>query len=142
LHPKYASWNAQLLAAVDEAIAELTSSGQLLGDRSWATFNRALVAHPLGTGVPLVGRLVNMPSDPLPGDVYTPRAHSPRTGPSERMAVSPGREREGILHMPTGQSGHPLSPHYADQHHAWVSGEPLPFLPGATVSRLTLTPAR
>jgi penicillin G amidase len=142
LNPKYASWNAQLLAAVDEAIAELTSSGQLLGDRSWATFNRALVAHPLGTGVPLVGRLVNMPSDPLPGDVYTPRAHSPRTGPSERMAVSPGREREGILHMPTGQSGHPLSPHYGDQHRAWVSGEPLPFLPGATVSRLTLTPAR
>jgi penicillin G amidase len=141
LNPKYASWNAQLLAAVDAAILELTSGGQLLGDRSWATFNRALVAHPLGT-VPLVGRLVNLPSDPLPGDVYTPRAHSPRTGPSERMAVSPGREHEGILHMPTGQSGHPLSPHYSDQHHAWVSGEPLPFLPGATVSRLTLTPAR
>ncbi len=141
LNPKYASWNAQLLAAVDAATLELTSGGQLLGDRSWATFNRALVAHPLGT-VPLVGRLVNMPSDPLPGDVYTPRAHSPRAGPSERMAVSPGREHEGILHMPTGQSGHPLSPHYSDQHRAWVSGEPLPFLPGATVPRLTLTPAR
>jgi penicillin amidase len=56
------------------------------------------------------------------------------------MAVSPGREHEGILHMPTGQSGHPLSPHYGDQHRAWVEGSSLPFLPGASTSRLTLTP--
>jgi penicillin amidase len=100
------------------------------------------VTHPLGSAVPLAGRFVNMPSEPLPGDVYTPRAHSPRTGPSERMAVSPGREHEGVLHMPGGQSGHPLSPHYSDQHRAWVTGDPLPFLPGAPIARLTLTPSR
>jgi penicillin amidase len=81
-----------------------------------------------------------MPDDPLPGDIYTPRAHSPRAGPSERMAVSPGLEHEGILHMPTGQSGHPLSPHYRDQHRAWVEGTALPFLPGAVVNRLMLVP--
>jgi len=80
-----------------------------------------------------------MPVDPLPGDIYTPRASTPRTGPSERMAVSPGRESEGILELPTGQSGHPLSPHYGDQYRAWLNGEPTPFLPGATVSTLTLT---
>lgn len=140
LSPAHASWNAQLLAAVDLAIAELTAGGQSLGDRSWASFNRANVAHPLGSAVPFFGRWMNMSSDPLPGDIYTPRAHSPRAGPSERMVVSPGREAEGILHMPTGQSGHPLSPHYGDQHAAWLAGEPVPFLPGPTVSRLTLTP--
>ena len=32
--------------------------------------------------------------------------------------------------MPGGQSGHPLSPHYADGHAAWAKGEPTPFLPG------------
>jgi penicillin amidase len=58
------------------------------------------------------------------------------------MAVSPGREHEGVLHMPGGQSGHPLSPHYSDQHRAWVTGDPLPFLPGAPIARLTLTPSR
>lgn len=31
-------------------------------------------------------------------------------GASMRMAVAPGREAEGILHMPGGQSGHPMSP--------------------------------
>ncbi len=140
LSPDYASWDAQLLAAVDVAIRELTANGETLATRSWGTYNRAIVAHPLGGAVPWAGRFVNMPADSLPGDVYTPRAHSPRTGPSERMVVSPGREHEGIMHMPTGQSGHPLSPHYGDQHQAWVHGDPLPFLPGPTVSRLLLTP--
>ena len=140
LDRKHSSWDAQLLDAVDATIVELTAGGRL-ADRSWGDYNRAIVAHPLGNAVPLLGRWINMPSDPLPGDVFTPRAHSPRAGPSERMVVSPGREHEGILHMPTGQSGHPLSPHYADQHRAWLAGEPLPFLPGPPVSRLTLTPA-
>jgi penicillin amidase len=131
-----------LLAAVDRAIGELTVDGARLSDRTWGDFNRASVTHPLGNAVPFAGRWLNMPDDPLPGDVYTPRAHSPRAGPSERMVVSPGREHEGILHMPTGQSGHPWSPHYGDQHRAWLTGEPIPFLPGPAVSVLTLGPHR
>lgn len=140
LAPQFASWDAQLLDAVDGAIAELAAANGPLADRSWGEFNRAVVTHPLGSALPVAGSWLNMPADPLPGDIYAPRAHSPRAGPSERMAVSPGREHEGILHMPGGQSGHPLSPHYGDQHRAWVSGEPLPFLPGVSVSRLTLSP--
>ena len=140
LDPKFASWEAALVSAVDDAIDELTSGSGKLSDRSWGEFNRAIVAHPLGNALPLAGRWLNMPNDTLPGDIYAPRAHSPRAGPSERMVVSPGREAEGILHMPTGQSGHPLSPHYGDQHHAWLAGDVVPFLPGATVSRLTLVP--
>jgi penicillin amidase len=141
LPSRYESWEALLVSAVDQAIVELTSTGRTLTDQTWGAYNRAVVTHPLGTAIPFLGRWMNMPEDPLPGDIYTPRAHSPRAGPSERMVVSPGREHEGILHMPTGQSGHPLSPHYSDQHRAWVEGRPLPFLPGATVARLTLVPA-
>jgi penicillin amidase len=138
LDARFASWDALLLAAVDDAIDELTADGVALDQQTWGAFNRAIIRHPLGTAIPLVGRFVNMPEDALPGDIYTPRAHSPRAGPSQRMAVSPGREHEGILHMPTGQSGHPLSPHYNDQHRAWLEGDPLDFLPGPSVSRLTL----
>jgi penicillin amidase len=141
LDPKYPSWDTLLLTAVDDAIADLTLDGAVLAQQSWGAVNRAMVLHPLGSSIPLIGRWVNMPADPLPGDIYTPRAHSPRAGPSERMVVSPGREHEGILHMPTGQSGHPLSPHYRDQHRAWVEGTPLPFLPGAAKSRLIVVPA-
>jgi penicillin amidase len=42
--------------------------------------------------------------------------------------------------MPAGQSGHPLSPFYRAGHDAWVSGEPLPFLPGEPRHTLTLRP--
>ena len=61
-----------------------------------------------------------MPAADMPGDLFTPRMHWGASGASERMVVSPGREQEGIMHMPTGQSGHPLSPFYANSHDAWV----------------------
>jgi penicillin amidase len=140
LDAKYTTWNDAILDSVDAVIAQLTEGGRSLSDRTWGEANSAEIRHPLAGAIPFFGRYLNMPGDPLPGDVYTPRASTPRTGPSERMAVSPGREDEGILHVPTGQSGHPLSPHYGDQYRAWLIGEPTPFLPGRTVTTLTLTP--
>jgi penicillin amidase len=71
-----------------------------------------------------------------------PRVQRPSSGASERLAVSPGREELGYFHMPTGQSGHPLSPHYRDGHEAWARGEKTPFLPGPAVNVLTLVPRR
>jgi penicillin amidase len=44
------------------------------------------------------------------------------------------------MHMPTGQSGHPLSPFYSNSHAAWANGDPTPFLPGPAAYTLTLTP--
>jgi penicillin amidase len=140
LDPAYKSWDAAILDAVDAAIAQLTENGRTLADRTWGEANSAEIRHPLAGAIPFFGPYLNMPGDPLPGDVYTPRASTPRTGPSERMAVSPGREHEGILHIPTGQSGHPLSPHYGDQYRAWLNGEATPFLPGPAVNTLVLTP--
>ena len=81
-----------------------------------------------------------MPMQRLPGDLYTPRVSWGSNAASQRMVVSPGREAEGIMEMPTGQSGHPLSPFYGNSHDAWVKGEPTPFLPGPAVHQLTLEP--
>jgi penicillin amidase len=69
-----------------------------------------------------------------------PRVQAPDFGASERMAVSPGREAEGLFHMPGGQSGHPLSPWYRAGHAAWARGEPAPFLPGPRRHLLELVP--
>jgi penicillin amidase len=57
-----------------------------------------------------------------------------------RMVVSPGKEELGLLHMPTGQSGHFMSPHYADQQEAWVRGLPTALLAGEPVAVLRLVP--
>ena len=140
LEPKYSSWDQAILSSVDAVIAQLTEGGKSLRDRSWGEANTAQIRHPLSAALPVLGKYLNMPGDPLPGDIYTPRASTPITGPSERLVVSPGHEEDGILHIPTGQSGHPLSPHYGDQYRAWLNGDATPFMPGATVSTLTLTP--
>ena len=92
--------------------------------------------------VPSLARWLDMPAEPVAGDsANLPRIQAPAMGASERMGVSPGHEADGYLHMPCGQSGHPMSPHYGDSHAAWVQGKPSPFLPGAAVHKLVLSPA-
>ena len=129
-----------LVAAADAAVASaLAEHPGNLRDRVWSERNVSLFRHPLSAGIPFAWRWLDMPRHDLPGDLYTPRVHFGINGASERMVVSPGREAEGIMHMPIGQSGHPLSPFYSNSHDAWVKGEPTPFLPGPTVHTLTLT---
>ena len=139
LDRRYTSWDALLLDAADQAIGALATAGPL-GARTWGEQNAADIAHPLSAAVPLLASWLNMPREPLTGDIYTPRVASPRSGASQRFVASPGHHATAILHMPGGQSGHPLSPHYADQQRAWVAGAPLPLLPGRPVHMLTLAP--
>ena len=139
LDPRYPSWDALLLDALDQVIADLTRIGPLSG-RTWGERNTTLIRHPLSRAVPRLGSWLDMPQQPLPGDSNMPRVQAPVHGASERFAVSPGREELGYFHMPCGQSGHPLSPHYADGHEAWAKGEKTPFLPGPAVDVLTLVP--
>jgi penicillin amidase len=140
LDPRHATWDALLLAALDGALSELTEDAGPLEGRTWGERNTVLIRHPLSRAVPQLGGLLDMPRERLPGDNHMPRFQSPSAGASERFSVSPGREEEGYFHMPCGQSGHPLSPHYADGHAAWAKGEPTPFLPGPAVHVLTLVP--
>jgi penicillin amidase len=138
LDPRYASWDDLILQAANEVVARADREGGL--EEPWSRWNVTSYRHPLSAGLPFVGRWLDMPLQPLPGDLYTPNMHWNSSASSERMIVSPGRESEGVMHMPTGQSGHPLSPFYANSHAAWVNGEATPFLPGSTLYTLTLTP--
>ena len=141
LNPRYGSW-ADLFTASIEAIIDQANrdDGGDLSARTWSDYNRLAFRHPLSGAVPVFGRFLDMSAAEMPGDFYTPRMHWGASGASERMAVAPGREQEGIMHMPTGQSGHPLSPFYSNSHDAWVKGEPAPFLPGPAEHKLTLVP--
>jgi penicillin G amidase len=139
LDPEYASWQDLLVAAIDAVIEEATRQGDL-GERVWSEYNVTAYRHPLSAGLPLVGRWLDMPGQKLAGDLFTLRMHWGATAASQRMVVSPGREVNGIMHMPTGQSGHPLSPFYANSHEAWVKGEATPFLPGPALHTLMLVP--
>jgi len=138
----YASWQEFMVEAMRENIRyfEENYDGALV-DRSWGERNTARIQHPLSRAVPMLSRFLDMPSEPLGGDVDMPRAQGPTFGASERFSVAPGDEANGLMHMPTGQSGHPLSDYYRDGHEDWVRGRPSPFLPGDTQHKLTLLPA-
>jgi penicillin amidase len=137
---RFASWDALLLDAAQSVAADLGRKGPLR-ERRWGERNTAAICHPLAKALPAPVRpWLCMPADPLPGDVNMPRVASPDFGASERMVVAPGHEQDGIIHMPGGQSGNPLSPFWGAGHEAWVRGEPTPFLPGKTGHALRLTP--
>ncbi len=140
--PEHADWNAALLAAVDTTLDYFLDGGAPLETKTWGSRNTVPLRHPLSRAVPQFARWLDVESQQLPGDSNMPRVQSPTFGASQRMAVSPGQEEHGILHMPGGQSGHPLSPFYRKGHDAWVEGKATPFLPGPTKHKLTLSGVR
>lgn len=137
-----ASWDALLADAARRVHADLAKQGGDLADRTWGERNTTAICHPLASALPGFAKpLLCMPAEPLPGDSNMPRVQGPEVGASERMVVSPGHEKDGIFHMPGGQSGHPLSPFWGAGHDDWAKGRATPFLPGPAQHRLRLTPA-
>jgi penicillin amidase len=140
LPSNYENWNELMLAAVKQNIAYFKDNFDgPLAQRTWGERNTAAIRHPLSRSIPWVGDWLDMPADPLNGDLDMPKAQGPKFGASERFSVSPGDEANSLLHMPTGQSGHPLSAFYSRGHADWVKGRSSPFLPGAAKHVLTLT---
>ncbi|MCF7749888.1 penicillin acylase family protein [Bacillus subtilis subsp. subtilis] len=141
LPPPYASWDALLIEAAQRLEKDLAAQGPALSERTWGERNTAALCHPISRALPgLAKPWLCMPADRLPGDRDMPRVQGPAFGASQRMVVSPGHEDQGLIHMPSGQSGHPLSPFWGAGHEDWVKGTPTPFLPGKTVYTLTLVP--
>jgi penicillin amidase len=140
LSRRFTSWEALLEDAAVEVRDDLLERGPL-EQRTWGERNTAKICHPLANALPATLKpALCMPADPLNGDGAMPRVQGPAFGASQRMVVSPGHEAEGIIHMPGGQSGNPLSPFWGAGHDDWVHGRPTPFLPGKTEYTLTLKP--
>ena len=141
LTPDCLSWDDLLLKAADDLLQWADHQGRSLPHLTWGARNTARIQHPFSRFLPTVlSRFIDMPAGPLPGDRDMPRVQGPSFGASERLVVSPGHEEEGILHLPGGQSGNPLSPFYRAGYEAWARGEPTPFLPGPTMHTLQLEP--
>ncbi|MFC0679029.1 penicillin acylase family protein [Lysobacter korlensis] len=141
LPPRFKSWDALLEDAARDVRNELAEAGPLSA-RTWGERNTARICHPMARALPVFTHgILCMPAEPLRGDTHMPRVQGPDSGASQRMVVSPGNEREGIIQMPGGQSGHLLSPFWGAGHDDWVHGRPSPFLPGPTRYSMQLSPA-
>jgi penicillin amidase len=113
-------WDGFILAQLAESVRQVKAA-----TARGARANRSRIRHPLSRPG-LRGVSIN--------------AAAPDWGAVARTVVAAGHEAEGLLHIPCGQAGHPLSAHYDDQHVHWVRGSPLPFLPGDAVHTLRLAP--
>jgi len=112
-----------------------------LGDITWGQFNKTPIRHPFSRSLPELARWLDMPAVENGGcSGFCIRIIGRDHGATERMVVAPNHPEDGILHMPGGQSGHPLSPHYRDQQDAWLNGTALPFLSGTPVHLQHLLP--
>jgi len=141
LAPAYPDWHALLLAAARHVADTLGKQPGGLAARRWGEINHAGIDHPLSRALPgFLAHFLDMPDDELPGDDDMPRVARPGFGASERLDVSLGHEAQGVLEMPGGQSGHPLSPYYGAGHEDWVHGRPTPLQPGPAQHTLTLEP--
>ena len=142
LPAEHEDWDAFFMAAIRHNIDYLQShySGPLSA-RRWGEINAAEIRHPLSNVLPGASGFLDMRAVELPGDRNMPRAQATAFGAAERFVVSPGDEASGILHLPGGQSGHPLSDFYRGSYDDWAAGGATPFLPGPAQHTLTLVPA-
>ncbi len=140
----YSDWDSLLAGALVAAlkIPQPCAAERLdLAACTWGRVNVVRVAHPLSAAVPLLHRLLDMPALQLAGGHDDmPRIQGPDFGASERFSISPGEEKDSYLHMPGGESGHPLSPFYRAGFDAWAQGRPTPLLPGPAIHELVLNP--
>lgn len=152
-----------LKASFAEAVA--STEARLGADRSqwsWGALHTAtFVSNPLGvSGISLIEDLVNRGPLAVSGgyEIVNATGYSPLRAlesgvfavgghPSMRTILDASNWDNSRSIIPTGQSGHPFSPHYDDQIAQWVNTEyhPMPFsrtaVEAAAVNRLVLNPA-
>jgi len=139
LAANYLSWDDLLNQAINDVLVSLKKQHLSPKDATWGKQNTLASKHPFSAILPgFLAQYLNFPSDQMSGGDDMPRIQGQTFGASERFAVSPGHEDEGIFEMPGGQSAHPLSTYYLAGHEAWVKGEPTGFLPGKTEHILNL----
>ena len=123
------SWDALLHGALEEvAAAPLTEA--------WGEMHRPRFAHPLSALFPEAAPLLDPPAAALAGDGDTVQANGlvapagPRAayGALARYAFDVGAWWNSRWSVFLGASGHPGSPHYADQHAMWAACRMAPMV--------------
>ena len=137
LLPTGGDWAGVLASALRSALADLKAQlGDDMSKWDWGQLHRTHPQHPLSLIFPELAELLNPPAVPTHGDGDTPLAGSYAfhnefiaTGMSvNRYIHDPSDWTNSRWIVPLGASGHPGSPHYADQAEMWANVEYIPQL--------------
>jgi penicillin amidase len=139
--------------ALGEAVAELQAmAGRDPAAWRWGAYHVAELDHPLLGRIPLLGGLFRLRAVTA-GDGETVSRGGLRGGPGAagfahvhgaglRLVADPGDTETTLAMIATGQSGHPLSRHWADLLAPWRDGDTLRLTrePAQVTARLRLAP--
>ncbi len=123
--------------ALDQALIDLSARfGGDLESWRWGDAHQAAHDHPVLGTVPVLRALVNIRQSTSGGDTTLLRGRTKGTGDNPYLNVHGGGYRgvydfadpdASVFVIATGQSGHPLSPHYDDLADLWRRGEYVPM---------------
>jgi penicillin G amidase len=137
LLPDGQDWPSLMATTLAQAVAWLR---QELGDEpqtwQWARLHRTTPRHPLSAVFPDLAVLLNPPSVAMGGDGDTVQAATISAGAGysvgstsvARFIFDLSDWQHSAWVVPLGASGHPGSPHYADQADAWAAVQLYPML--------------
>ena len=135
--PPGRDWDSMIAEALAEGTAYLLNRmGDDMDTWTWGKVHFTKPQHPLSIQFPEVGPLLDPPSLPMGGDGDTPQsAGYAITQPFTMVATSVARYvfdagdwNNSAWIVPLGASGHPGSPHYADQAPVWGEVQLTPML--------------
>ncbi len=148
LSPAGAHWcGGDCTPLLREALDIVVRENPDLGRSTWGSIHRAVFAHPMLRGIPLLGDLTTF-SIPSPGDDTTVG----RGGTDASMQSVHGASYRGVYDLSDldrslfmlapGQSGHPLRTHAGDLLRRWRDGATivLPREPPSVAETIELTP--
>ena len=140
--PPGETWPSVMAEALRDGVAYLAA---LLGDEmdswTWGKVHRTRPRHTLSQTFPELAELLDPPSVSMGGDADTPQqgGYSP-SAPFDMTGMSVARYvfdtadwSNSRWIVPLGASGHPGSPHFADQTPVWAGVDLIPMLYDWTV---------
>ena len=135
--PEGVSWAGLISEAISAAVTSLEDRlGSDWDAWRWGSLHGSAQQHPLSAVFPELASKLNPPRIETAGDGDTPYASGSKTGvdfvtgsgPINRYIHDPSNWSNGRWIVPLGSSGHPASPHYADQQSMWAKVETIPQL--------------
>ena len=141
VNPQFTNWEQQLQGAFEQTLAQLTTKfGNNIQNWQWGKVNELTIEHPFAKQIPILSKLLNMPTAPGFGDSYMPAVQKRGFGASQRFIAQPGYLESAILTVPGGQSGHPLSEFYRAGFDEYVEGKHTPLLPQTFMHQIEIVP--
>ncbi len=134
------SYQAFLLSSYEKTKADLIkqygANPSSLKGLEWGEVNKLSIKHPFSSQLGPFGSFLNMPESLGFGDSYMPAVQRSSFGASQRLIVQPGNESAGILTIPGGQSGHPLSTFYNTGYSEYLENQAQRLLPEEPIHSL------